>query len=315
MTPSTPTRPAKKTSEEGYILVAVMFMLAILMLSLAVAAPKIARSIQRDRELETIQRGKQYSRAIKRYYKQFGSYPPSIDALVKTNEIRFLRKRYLDPITGKDDWKPIPYGQQKTVSTGFFGQPLGAAGMAGAGMNGTPGAGGIGGSPTAGGSAFGGSTIGSGSTIGGGTSTIGGFGNGSSTNTTTGTTASGNGDAGGAGATDPGNPTTGTSSSSSSSAFSSTSGQTLGGMGIMGFSPASPKESILVFRKKKHYNEWEFLYDPLADQMMSGGNIGTIGTPVGGANPTGGAGSTIGSGSTIGGGTTSTPPTTTTPQQ
>jgi hypothetical protein len=48
----------------------------------------------------------------------------------------------------------------------------------------------------------------------------------------------------------------------------------------MGFSPNSPKQSILVYKKKNHYNEWEFLYDPTADQMMmQGGGTGT-GTPI-----------------------------------
>ncbi len=96
----------RKPSEEGYILVAVMFLLALLIISLAVALPRVREDIQRDREIETMNRGKQYIRAIKMYYKRFHAYPPNVDALVKTNEIRFLRKRYTDPITGKDDWKP-----------------------------------------------------------------------------------------------------------------------------------------------------------------------------------------------------------------
>ena len=98
-----------KPSESGYILISVMILLAVLLIAMAVAAPKVAESIQRDRELETMQRGKQYIRAIKLYYKKFHAYPPSLDALVKTNEIRFLRKKYLDPMTGKDDWKPIMF--------------------------------------------------------------------------------------------------------------------------------------------------------------------------------------------------------------
>jgi hypothetical protein len=69
------------------------------------------------------------------------------------------------------------------------------------------------------------------------------------------------------------------------------SGQTFGGGGIIGFSPNSPKQSIMVYKKKNHYNEWEFVYDPLAEQMMmQGGNTGGIGqpasattTPVGGS--------------------------------
>ena len=92
-----------KPSEDGYMLVAVIFMMAILVLSLAVAVPKVKASIQRDREEETMQRGKQYIRAIQLYYKKFHAYPPSVDALVKTNEIRFLRKKYVDPTTGKDE--------------------------------------------------------------------------------------------------------------------------------------------------------------------------------------------------------------------
>ena len=44
----------------------------------------------------------QYSRAVEKYYKKFGRYPSRIEELENTNNIRFLRKRYKDPITGKD---------------------------------------------------------------------------------------------------------------------------------------------------------------------------------------------------------------------
>jgi type II secretory pathway pseudopilin PulG len=87
-------------NEAGYVLLAVIFLTVILLISLAIAAPKMARSIQRDKELETIHRGEQYKRAIKLYYQKFGSYPTSIDQLVQTNQMRFLRKKYTDPLTG-----------------------------------------------------------------------------------------------------------------------------------------------------------------------------------------------------------------------
>src|SRR5258708_22133451 len=90
----------RNPSESGYILISVMILLAVFLIALAVGAPKVAESIQRDRELETMRRGKQYIRAIQLYYKNFHAYPPSLDALLTTNEIRFLRKRYLDPRTG-----------------------------------------------------------------------------------------------------------------------------------------------------------------------------------------------------------------------
>jgi type II secretory pathway pseudopilin PulG len=127
-----------KPSEEGYILVAVMIMVALLIISMAVAVPKVASDIQRDRELETYHRGMQYRRAIQLYFRKFQRYPPNVDALVKTNEIRFLRKKYIDPTTGKDDWKPVLFGQNKTpMAMGLFGQPLGGIGFGGGVLAGT----------------------------------------------------------------------------------------------------------------------------------------------------------------------------------
>src|SRR3954453_19681439 len=141
MMPTAPTRRAKP-SEEGFILVSVMFLIALLIIAMAVAIPKISADIQRDREVETFHRGLQYRRAVQLYYRKFQRYPPNLDALVKTNNLRFLRKRYLDPLTRKDDWKPIMFGQQKTpLAMGFCGQPLGGTGFNGAVMAG-PGPGG-----------------------------------------------------------------------------------------------------------------------------------------------------------------------------
>jgi type II secretory pathway pseudopilin PulG len=308
---------ARKPSEDGYMLLVAIFLLALLVLSLSVAAPRVAKSIQRDREVETMHRGKQFKRAIQLYYRKFNAYPPSEDALVNTNNIRFLRKKYIDPMTGKDDWKPIMFGQNKTpLAMGFFGQPLGGvsgqpiAGTGPSGTGGMPGASGFG--SNTGGSSFGGSSFGS-----GGSSTGSSFGSGtggsifgsSNTGTTdsgstgsTGSSSGSTGTTGSAGGTDAnGNPTSGTGSGF----MSGQTGQTLGG-GIIGFEPASPKQSILTLKKKNHYNEWEFTYSPLQDmQTQAGGNAGTIGTPVGNGTGTstpgfGGTNNTFG-GSSFGG--------------
>ena len=120
------------------MLVAVIFLAVLLTLSLSVALPKISKEIQRDREMETMQRGKQYIRGIRMYYKKFHAYPPNVDALVKpTNNIRFLRKKYADPTTGKEDWKPVRLGQNKApTAMGFFGQPLAGSTIAGIGPGG-----------------------------------------------------------------------------------------------------------------------------------------------------------------------------------
>ena len=290
----------KRPSEEGYILVAVIFMMAILILSLSIAVPRVRASIQRDREVETMQRGKQYIRAVQLYYKKFNSYPPNIDALVKTNNIRFLRKKYIDPTTGKEEWKPVLFGQNKTPQAmGFFGQPLAAANGAGigpgggnTGLNGA--SGGIG-SP---GSSAGGGLFGNNSTSNSGAGTAGGTDANGNPTPGTGTTGSA-----------PGGPGTSTGSTFGSSNNPTGTGQTFGGGGIIGFSPQSPKQSILVYKKKNHYNEWEFLYSPQMDQQtMGGGNTGAIGQPAGSTTTPIGGPTAITP-------TTPTPTTPTTPQQ
>jgi hypothetical protein len=308
------TIPARRErrSEEGYLLVWVMFMLAVFTIWLSVAVPRAAKEIQRDRDVETMRRGKQYTRAIQLYYRKFHAYPPNANALVNTNEIRFLRKKYIDPVTRKDDWKPIRFGEAKTQSTGFFGQPIAGAGSAGgsvlAGV-GPSGSGGLGGSSATGsttGSSLGGSTFGG--------SSIFGSGNTPGSNGSAGTTTA-NGSAGASGAAGA-SGTTGTSSangsSDSSSAFGSSSGQTFGGAGIIGFSPASTQTSILILKKKQHYNEWEFVYDLLNDkQTQAGGNMGqpasSTTTPVGSSSFGGSSGTGSSTGSSFGSGFGSTP--------
>jgi type II secretory pathway pseudopilin PulG len=227
---------AKRTGEEGYILVAVIFMLALLIISLAVAAPQVAKDIQRDRELETMQRGKQYIRAIRLYYWKNGQqYPPSVDALLKTNNIKYLRKKYIDPTTGKEEWKAIHLGQNKAPTVmGFFGQPLTGAGGA--------------------------------STVAGATS---------ATDMTSATTTAGA--SGATGSTGSAGSTGSTGSIGGTNASTFGSGQTFGGI-IIGFSPNSPKQSILVYKKKNHYNEWEFVYDPIMEKMIMSSGAG-VGTP------------------------------------
>jgi type II secretory pathway pseudopilin PulG len=295
MTNSTPTRPRIKPSEEGYMLIAVMFMLAILLIAMSVAVPKISKQIQRDREVETMRRGKQYVRGIKMYYKKFGAYPTSVDALVQTNQIRFLRKKYIDPTTGKDEWKLIHFGQNKTQPMGFFGQPLMGGTTGGLPPGGPTGIPGAPGGPGIGSSNSNSSVFGSNSNTAASSPT-------DSSNPTNpaGTTPGGTDPSTGTG-TDPNAPggTTGTG----------LTGQTFGGGGIIGVTPGSPKQSILVYKKKTKYNEWEFFYDPRVEQMMQGGNIGAGPNPSNptGTNPPGTPGTT--------GGPTPVPPSSIPPQQ
>src|SRR5689334_21009744 len=93
---------AGEHAESGWILVTLMLFVALIAISAAVVAPTLAFQVKRDREEEMIHRGVQYSRAIRKYFKKFGRFPTRLEELDNTNNIRFLRKRYKDPITGKD---------------------------------------------------------------------------------------------------------------------------------------------------------------------------------------------------------------------
>jgi len=232
------TRPRRKSGENGYMMVAVIFMVALMTLALAAAAPGIRPRIRRDREIETMHRGKQYIRAVQLYYRKFHAYPPNLDALVKTENIRFLRKKYIDPTTGKEDWKAIQFGQNKApTAMGFFSKPMTGTSIAGIG----PGSA----APVAGQDIAGSAETGAPSV---------------SSNQST--------------------PATGSAAGGPGSGVGG--GATFGGAGIIGFSPQSPQHSILVYKKKDHYNEWEFVYEPLADQASSStGGAGLSPTPAG----------------------------------
>jgi type II secretory pathway pseudopilin PulG len=293
-----PIRRHHQPAEDGYILVVVMFLLATLILALAVAAPIVKKDLQRDRDIETMHRGKQYARAIKLYYKKFGAYPPSVDALVNTNMVRFLRKKYVDPTTGKDEWKIIHVGQNKLPTAwGFFGVPLnGAAITGGLCGNALPGS-----TPSSPGSSSGSSMFSSGSSGTGFGSSPAGTGGCPNTSTT-----STDQNAANANAT---NANTANGANSNSTSGTGLNGQTFGGGPIMGVSPASPKQSILLYHKMNHYKDWEFVYDPLAEQMMQqgmqGGNLGNNGL---GGNPGAGVTPGIGGNPSPGGNPSGNPP-------
>ncbi len=317
-------------TEAGYILVGVIFLTVILLISLAIAAPKMAMSIQRDKELETIHRGEQYRRAIKLYYQKFGSYPTSIDQLVETNQIRFLRKKYTDPLTGKDDWKPVLFGQAHVRPMGFFGQPLLTAAVGGGGSmyalapTTTTDANGV---PVASGDQSGGINGGSGSSSSGFGSTGSGSGFGSSSGSSFGSSGSSFGSSGssfgssgssfGQSGTSStfGQSTTGTglgSSTGSPSGSSSTSATTFGGGGpIVGFTLPIDKPSLIEYKQQKRYNKWEFNYDPAAEQAQAMAGLAGGGMPQGtgtGTGPGTGTGTGTGTGPGIGaGGSTSSP--------
>src|ERR1700727_1139621 len=107
-------RRLHRRREDGYILLTLLLIVALMsIVALTVAVP-IKFDLQRDREEEMIHRGVQYSRAIRAYYKKFGRYPTKIEDLESANNLRFLRKRYKDPENCKagkcEDFKLLHFG-------------------------------------------------------------------------------------------------------------------------------------------------------------------------------------------------------------
>ena len=88
--------------DAGFSLAALIFFAAAASIVAAAAVPAYQMQAKREREKELIFRGQEYTRAIQKYPRKFGTYPSSVDQLIQTNNIRFLRKAYKDPITGKD---------------------------------------------------------------------------------------------------------------------------------------------------------------------------------------------------------------------
>ncbi len=205
-------------------MITLMLALAMIMIALLIVLPEMKQQIRRDREEELRHRGTEYMRAIQHFYKKFQRYPTRVEELENTNNLRFLRKRYTDPMnrdpaTGKE--KDFKFLHQQDISLNN-GPVLGPTpGQPGAG---TPPPGTVdpnnpspGNSPDAGGNP-----------------------------------------------NSPGSPSASNPGSNSSSGFN---GPTFGGGPILGVASMNKKDkTIRVFYNKNHYNDWLFIYVPMADR-------------------------------------------------
>jgi type II secretory pathway pseudopilin PulG len=223
----------KHRREQGYVLLVMLLFISLLSIGFLAVTEGIESKIKRDREEELIHRGLEYSRAVRRYVKQFGRYPNSVEDLENSNNVRFLRKRYKDPITRRD-FKLLYYGDLKTytkhpapapatlpppppapnlvLAEGL--PPEGQAQMPpGADSNGTP---------------------------------------------LADQSAANQGEA---------------ASQPPSENPSDVSPEDTGGRAIVGVTSYSESKTIRVFSKMNHYNEWQFVYDPTNDTgLMRGPN-------------------------------------------
>ncbi len=234
------------------MLLVIVMMLALALIALTAMAPNEVTEIKRDRELELIHRGKAYQRGIKLFYKRFGRYPMSLNELQNTQNIRFIRDLYKDPMSPDGEWRIIHIGEAKYPPKGF-----GYSNSPGAQSIGTPIGGGMAGTSGPSGSSLGGAILpgGMGGLLGGST--------------------------GGQSPLGSNQPSTGgmTPAEQMSKPIGG-SGQNM--MPIMGVASQNKSTSIHEVNERKKYNEWEFFYDPRYDiaaqmpQVIPGGVGGTM---------------------------------------
>lgn len=248
-----------RSRESGYVLLAVMLAVTLILVAMSIELPRIAQQIKREKEEELVHRGKDYATAVKRFvHKNGGRYPLSVEQLEDTNHIRFLRKKYKDPMTGEADWKMVHAGEAQ------INIPAPKPGLSGpGGVN--PGLSG----PGAGINPPGGPT-------------------------TPGVAPSGVAQLNSPGGSPLGQPATkgGTGQLGSLTTTNIGNGPTVGGGQIIGVASVSKKQAIKEFNDKDHYDEWYFVYDLRLEQ--SGGTGVTVAEPRAGGTSTTGGGNTPG---------------------
>src|SRR6266851_4358969 len=229
--------------QRGYMMITLMLALALITIGLLTVLPQIGQQVRRDR----------------------------VDELENTNNLRFLRKRYKDPInreraTGQE--KDFKFLHQTDVSLNngpVLGQIPGQA----------PGQGTLGGVQGGQQAAALGALA---APPGGVQQTV------SSSAQTAASGDSGNAsDAEGNSNSPESSPSNSISSPGSSSGFN---GPVLGGGPILGVASTSKEKTIRVFYQKTQYNDWLFIYVPGADRggLLTGpvnpnmptGNVGGV---------------------------------------
>src|SRR5436309_15949939 len=100
----------RRRGERGFAMLLVFVMAAAVAIMLYKELPRVAFEAQRNKEELLIERGEQYTRAIQLYVRKWKKYPQTTDEVQNTNQMRFLRKRYDDPKTGKSEWRIVHVG-------------------------------------------------------------------------------------------------------------------------------------------------------------------------------------------------------------
>ena len=205
----------RRDRQAGYAVIVVVLLLALVAIALTAAVPRVLTQGRREREEELIFRGEQYRRAIGLFNRKFGRLPLSLDELLYTSQLSFLRRAWPDPMSSKGEWRVIRVGPSGELIGSVIGR--------------------VGPNPQA----------------------LAGSGQG-----TSGTTQEQAQEQ-----TQRPPPST------------SASGSGPNPYPIIGVASTSTTRSIRVYNDYQHYNEWEFIFDPVQDALRN--------APAGTASPQG----------------------------
>lgn len=219
---------------QGYVLLVFSLFAALLLIGMYRMLPNYIFEGQRIKEQELIFRGRQYVRGIQLFVRKFGRYPTSLEELENTNEIRFLRKLYRDPMTDDGEWRLVHIGPNGTFydSIHLTGGPSSASDSSSSEGNSSE----------------------------------------QSTPDPFDLTSQNSGSARPSSGEQASNPAIRASSNPNPTqqpraSASVQATQTVGGGGIAGVASKNEGEGIKVVGGYTHYNEWEFVYDYRTDPL------------------------------------------------
>jgi hypothetical protein len=103
-----------RSNQNGFALLLVFALAAAIAIMFYLELPRLAFEAQRQKEELLVMRGEEHIRAIQLFMRKNGKWPQNLDELEKFNNLRYLRRRYKDPMTGSDEWRVVhvdPMGQ------------------------------------------------------------------------------------------------------------------------------------------------------------------------------------------------------------
>jgi hypothetical protein len=112
-----------RRGEAGFAMLLVFALAGAIAIMLYRQLPRVAFESQRAKEELLIERGEQYKRAIQLFVRKEGRYPANLDQLESTNNRRYLRRRYPDPLTGKTEWRLVHIGPGGVFTDSLIHKP------------------------------------------------------------------------------------------------------------------------------------------------------------------------------------------------